>query len=542
MDGHLSHVLGLTSPDAHVMTGSYAYSGWNVVHVAGTGLLRAMMPTQHEAEHAALNASSAWGTALLAFHVAHLKTGDPTYLDTLRELVERCRTTHEAYATHASVLGICSRSELTPEELLADYPEYVRFHELAQRTGPDPETLPYWHGVAVESALMACMQTPILDRLAECGFARFSPPARVLRDSDSPDARFRALRRQNTGLWTELERMLADALGSEVWEQLRHTATADIEGVGAFGTEVWNRLQAVTFTTASSALRELGFATPTIEAMMAASEETLKILRGVVPEAERIFVPPGSFHTDALSLFELENLTLRTPRPARVRRWADRGATALTSGASPRTHVYVCVRSLERLRVQFDLDAGHLADLAPLTPVVAVLVPADERTGRPVELFVVDDPGQLAEIPAAGTDLGVVVNYSLACSLRRTWATAWLPRLRTLGETTALFDTLPRRTVPLLLESGHPLRYALIAVRDGGHESFVLCVRLGDDPLLLLPCSFAAGQAMASWIHYASGERLRSDLAVLGRDEQHLVPVVVGHLVGEEAVIGFWAA
>ncbi|MFD6969153.1 hypothetical protein [Streptomyces sp. NPDC059949] len=542
MNGSLSHVLGLTSADARVMTGSYTYSGWNVVHVAGTGTHHAMLPSQHEAEHAALNASSAWGTALLAFHVAHVKTGDPTHLSTLTELVERCRTTHEAFATHASVFMLSSRSELTPAELLAGYPEYARFHDLAHQTGPDPELRPYWHGIAVNSALMACMQTPVLDRLAECGFARFAPPGRVLRDSDGPDARFRALRRQGTGLWTELEEMLADALGAETWEWLRHTAAADMEGVDAFGSDVWDRLQAVTFTTASSVLRELGFATPTIEEMMEASAETLKTLRTIVPEAESVFAPPGNFRTDALSLFELENLTLRTPRPARVRRWADRGSTPLSSGAHPRTHVYVCVRSLERLRLQFDLDAGPLEGLDPTTPVLAVLVPADTRTRRPVELFVIDRPQQLDEIPVAGTDLGVVVNYSLACSLRGAWAAEWLPPLRALGRTTALFDTLPRRTVPVLLESGHPLRYALIVVRAEERESFVLCLRLGDDPLLLLPCGYAAGQAMASWIHYTSGERLRSDLAVLGRDEEHLVPVVVAHLVGEEAVIGFWAA
>lgn len=539
----IDHILGFTGADSQAMTGAYSPGGWEVRHITGTDPLLALLTSQHEAEHSALNASSSWGTALLTCHVAHQKTGDPAYRHAVRELVRRCRTTHEAFATHTSVFVITSNSETTSADLLARYPDYQRYHELAHGAGPDPVARPYWHCVAVSSALMACMQTPVLDLLAEHGPERFAT-ARVLREFDSPDARFGALRRTGLTAWAELKAILAEALGPAGWRRLSSTP-ADGSDPDAFDAEVWHRLQAVTFESVRGVLEALGFATPGIEDMMTQSARTLTRLRELVPEAGRIFVPPGEYRTDALSLFELENLTLRAPRRAVIRRWADVAGlqeTVTATGEHPRRHVYVCVRSLGRLRRQFDLDSGHLADRPSTTPVTAVLVPVDEGREGSVELLVLDDPDELADIPRAGTDLGVVVNYSLACSLDQAWSARWLPKLCASGRATALFDTLPRQTVPPLLASGLPLGYALISVRGEQEDAYVLCLRAADDPLLLLPCSFAAGQSLASWIHYTSGERLRSDLAVLGRDEADTVPVVVGHLVGQESVVGVWAA
>ncbi|MET7299970.1 hypothetical protein [Embleya sp. NPDC005575] len=158
----------------------------------------------------------------------------------------------------------------------------------------------------------------------------------------------------------------------------------------------------------------------------------------------------------------------------------------------------------------------------------------------PITLTVLQAPDDLRRLPAAATDLGVITNYSLACATDAAWQAAWLPQFARCGRSTTLFDRSILNGARQLLRIDDDFRYSLIRVRVSDEQAFVLCMRLGNDPLLLAPCGYTAGRSLTSWIHQMSNGRLLPDIAVLGDDRDDVVPVVVEHLVRDESVIGFW--
>ena len=102
---------------------------------------------------------------------------------------------------------------------------------------------------------------------------------------------------------------------------------------------------------------------------------------------------------------------------------------------------------------------------------------------------------------------------------------------------TLLLDLPVTQCLDALLDSKLPFAYTLVSVGSGTARRTVFACRVGDDPPLLLPCGMTAGQALVTYVHRRSGERLQPDQATLG---SHIAAVrhIVPHLVDEEQAIG----
>ena len=101
------------------------------------------MASLHEAHHASLNSSTAWGALLQALMIAVRHARDPgRFKATLGDLVRSCRRTHEAFATHASVMDIAAAdAAIAPERLLGGYRDYRRYFDTAVQVGPDADIM-----------------------------------------------------------------------------------------------------------------------------------------------------------------------------------------------------------------------------------------------------------------------------------------------------------------------------------------------------------------------------------------------------------------
>lgn len=114
--------------------GGYDHDRWSVFLPTGRSSEENRYTSLHESLHEDLSASTAYGAILHA--VAYLARGadeewmETRYRNLLRDLVCRCRTTHECFATY---LGLLLIGEATGERLLLAYPDYQRFVRIGRQ-------------------------------------------------------------------------------------------------------------------------------------------------------------------------------------------------------------------------------------------------------------------------------------------------------------------------------------------------------------------------------------------------------------------------
>ncbi len=112
---------------ALMLTGEGATPDRVTLTLTGVDRLADHVVYLHEIHHRGLNDSTAWGTALQIF--AELPS--PRRACFL-PLLDRCRLTHEAYATFASV-NVASAHHSNAADLLDRYPDYVSLFRALQR-------------------------------------------------------------------------------------------------------------------------------------------------------------------------------------------------------------------------------------------------------------------------------------------------------------------------------------------------------------------------------------------------------------------------
>ncbi len=128
-------------------TGVFTHDAW--VITAGTQFdgIPMVVASSHEAHHAALNASTAWGAVLQAVALAARSARGSRHQGLLRDLVTVSSRTHEAYATHCGVLDVIrAGGGDDAEELLAPYPGYDTHLARAIRLGPRTALTNAWRG------------------------------------------------------------------------------------------------------------------------------------------------------------------------------------------------------------------------------------------------------------------------------------------------------------------------------------------------------------------------------------------------------------
>lgn len=101
------HVLAFSGDLPGGSSGRFDQARWQVAAASTTPGDPARadlgLASLHELAHALLNDSTSWGTMLATLAMPGPASGEQARRSVLSDLVDSCRTTHESFATHASV-------------------------------------------------------------------------------------------------------------------------------------------------------------------------------------------------------------------------------------------------------------------------------------------------------------------------------------------------------------------------------------------------------------------------------------------------------
>jgi len=150
-------VTALLHSEADSGAGAYnSFDRWSTSLRGDAGSDGARLVTVHEALHAALNDTTAFGVLMAACAVLGQAAGDE-YEAALRRLVGQCRGVHEAFATFQS-LWLAVAGDMS---YLSGYPRYQRWYQDASDLVPIPDHTRRKE-MMLEAAARACMQAPVL--------------------------------------------------------------------------------------------------------------------------------------------------------------------------------------------------------------------------------------------------------------------------------------------------------------------------------------------------------------------------------------------
>ncbi|MFD1086045.1 hypothetical protein [Micromonospora andamanensis] len=398
----------------------------------------------HEAQHVILSSASAWGAAL------YVAAEMPGWQTLFGGLLDRCRTTHESFATY---LGRDAVQVLTgsPVSVLVAFPDYAR---LVKRLDwfLEPIDGAQRRALAATALAQVCMQSPILDHMLASWPAPITlgTPLRA----DLPDERHGHLLRV-TGLAATAsaaaDAAVARAYGSAALDADRAHDNSALDD--AFD-PAWALWEETTFQHFALELRRAG---ATVlngnDGHISAAAALVAHVAHVVPET-RLTVNAAPTVGDLSLLGMVLNHTRlwlgETRRPGRfvtvgsdvepgeVVRVAD-----ATSRIGGRPNLVISARLPARLLSSYDYPDVETAVLRDRHgPVVGARSLADDGAGNDAIWF--------AELPSSA-DFGALVTswngrgdltccVAASCLAHPAWRSAWLPALHAAGPLVWLID------------------------------------------------------------------------------------------------------
>jgi len=490
-----------------------------------------LMVTGHETHHASLNSGTAWGALLQATAIAaHLLPDEPQYAETLTELVRRCRRTHEAYATHCSLVSILNADEdSSATGLLAGFPAYHAHLADAVAIGPAGPLSLIWRQIAAESALLVCMQPRILPLSVPLG--QFRPSQ--LRDADSPDSRYTLLRRLAPRLWTEVDRLCTQVIG-QPWVEMKRVDSRVPDTASKLLEPLRLELRRLCAHAAMVLLDVEGRPTMSVEEVQQATESVIEALSDALGTVKNPMIADPSHRLGLASLYELERIELHPPLVAGVQPAAAVDPALFVSDDAPDRHVFVVARRADVLRQQFQLMADPWQ---PNETVCAVQVAWVDPDGhRRVELYPMTCPDELTRLLEVPTDCGVLASVAVSGCRDEAWRDSWLPALNRVTRVTMLLDLPFIPSIDALVDADRGFRYVLARISFAAGAQYVFGCSIRGEPPLLGLCSLSAGQAFADYAFRRTGGQATETLEALGADRSHL-PLIVAHLVLDESYI-----
>jgi hypothetical protein len=534
------HLLGpLLRGDSAGGSGAYnSYDQWSTSLRRGeAGSTGARLVTVHEALHASLNDTTAFGI-LLAVCAVLARTERAGYQGTLERLVGSCRIVHESFATYTSLWLVVGGDSA----FLDGYPWYQRWYKDASDLVPVPDHLRRKE-MMLEAAARACMQSPVLDRLVRLGPDSpddvWSIPL-----TERPDQRFGLLHEAaDLAFWARSWQRCGDAVGGgSLW-----AAIGASDRDPSRRPETYDEALATQIQTCASLLYEdvagllAAHGAPTldydghrrfrgrvIEAVERAAPATRGMLRMSEDDLEETFEG-----------WRRERLVIRErPRPAVLYRLEDlhKGgrAVVLLSGSGDKLHVFSSVRPAFRLLQQFSFHADDAAWLEQRGAAPVVTVRSGDGEPAPLDLTLIEQPSQLAalarQLPAA---VPAHTNVSLACLGDTEWRDRWSGAL-TSTRLTGLVDLSPFAQFDLWRREGQPLTYAQATIGDDDGEHAELLVLLTSErriPLLLV-CTAVTGDILRQYLERSYPEAV-VDAAVI-TDRMQDIEATASHLLMEE--------
>jgi len=412
--------------------GAYTPAGYDL-HLRGGDELADRLVHHHEVQHVLLTMSTAWGAGLLV--VAQL----PTWRRLFDQLLDRCRMTHESFATYLSCIAVTA-SVGSPAAALALYPEYA---PMVQRLDRYLAAVPglQRRGLAVTALARVCMQTTLLEQLIAAWPAAVT--ASAIRGIDTPDERLNHLLRDPVGFPAALVTVADGAVAGEFGSRPLAAAGDGVVLDDSFD-EAWARWEDTVFTALAARLAGVGATVVGSNDHVSAAAELVALVRPVVPDIDVRVNPDPDLADGRVFAYVLRHARLwlaALRRPARlltVRKDVDLAEVVRVADATTRVdgrpNLVLSARLPARLRAGYDLPDDDRAVLAELDdPVVVIRTVADDGTGtgtNAVWLVRLGAPADVAELAMAWAgrrDLTCCVAAS--CLADAQWRTDWLPVL-----------------------------------------------------------------------------------------------------------------
>jgi hypothetical protein len=433
----------------------------------------------HEIHHRGLNDSTAWGSALQIY----AELSNP-YRKCFGPLLDLCRTTHEAYATFASV-NIASSRHPQAEDLLVAYPDYLPLYEslksaVADAGGPHREYM-----LATALARLA-MQTPILDAMTNS--ADFMVSSRSLERMDVPDQRWAWLMKSGSQLLAAAARAGDSAVADAELLGLDHGGhdeIADDEHDAA-----WQRWEKAAYAMVAAALEKDGAHVLAFNEHMQFTGPALARARELQPglrlRSARVEEPAPDDRALAGAAVERVRLRLVDSYEARL---VDLDLEQFVEEVAQRCQIKdqpTCVLSVRLPGRLLDGYSWSDDDRAALTaqtaPVVAAKVIESDDEFSDVAHLVVASPAFATSLAAAWATRGPALSVVAASALLdRDWQRKWITALRFLGPVAILIDVALDRFVHGWVRAGTNINAGMLQIADTSGTYWALALTT-DEP------------------------------------------------------------
>lgn len=407
----------------------------------------------HELQHALLTSTTAWGGAIL------VTSRIPGWEALFGQLLDRCRTTHESFATYMSC-SVVAAGFGSPAAALASYPEYVPLvNRLEQYLAPIPGD--HRRSLAATALARVCMQTPVLEQMIASWPTAIT--AGTLHATDVPDERLNTLLREEAGLPAALAATADDTVAAEFGpEALAADGPAPSASLALDDRfdPAWARWEDTLFAGLAAQLTAGGACVPGSQDHLHAAADLVALARSAVPGLGVTIGPEPEVLDDTRMIAHIlhqSRLWLSAaPRPARLITLGEdvelaevvRVADATTRLAG-RPNLVLSARLPGRLLAGYDLSGREHAVLADLgAPVLVTRTIADDGTGTEsdaVWLVRLSEPADVARLASAWNGRGdLTCCVAASCLADTQWRREWLPHLEQTGPVVWLIDVTIR--------------------------------------------------------------------------------------------------
>ncbi|HET9899227.1 MAG TPA: hypothetical protein VFQ44_30245 [Streptosporangiaceae bacterium] len=410
----------------------------------------------HEAQHVLLTETTAWGSALSV--ISQL----PDWAGLFTALLDRCRITHESYATYLSC-SIVSAGGASPAAVLAAYPQYAALHEQAERYLA-PIRGDQRRGLAMTALARACMQTPILTELIEPWPEMITMAS--IRVADIPDERFHQMLRNSGGfplpVLTEADAAVMAGFGPD---PLTADAESDPVALDDRFDAAWACWEDTVYAGLARALTEIGATVVGDNDHVAKGANLIELARQVRPELSisAIADPKVAEQRMVSSVLHHARLWLsRSRQPARVVTVPDDVEVAeavrvadATTRVGGRPNFVLHARLPARLLAGYQLPTPDRAVLAGLDqPVLISRTIADDGTDTLADVVWLTRwrrPAEVTALAAQWASRGeLTCCIAASCLADANWGPAWVPVLSAVAPIIWLLDVPIRAVAPEL--------------------------------------------------------------------------------------------
>jgi hypothetical protein len=489
----------------------------------------------HEVHHAALNDVTAWGTALHVY--ARLPGGGPLFTT----LLDASRTVHESLATFASV-EIATARHGALDQVLAAYPRYVPLYEATKRLTALVEGPNRRQQIAMALARL-CMQTPVLDAIAEDGVDDFQLAA--LRELDRPDARWAWFLRRGPGPVAAAARAADQAVIGEYGPAVLDTdgpASDLYTATDRSHDAAWDSWEAAAYEHLRMAIADAGVGTLPLTGHQ---DGTARLLELLDAEYGDLGLRAEMSDTQRRDDAELAASVLQQVRhdlaggqryralllpPMDVGELVHLLADCPVAGGRPA--MIVDARPADRLTALYRWPPSSER------PSVAVRLMVDADDEPAVGHIPLADPAQLSRLVEAWGDRGeFLVCAGASCLAEPEFASKWLngaPR-----PIFMLVDIEPARFVPRWAAEGRTVVAVPLQVNDtGGRRSALLFTADAGQVWWLTVADDVTVRLMIEYLRGHLGAAIRVDPDALGEIREAAI-VVITHVLATESFTSF---